>query len=72
MMGVLGRYLDQGWFYSHPSFRGGAGGVKYCWNRGSPNFSFQNKFIIVLLCGHLVDNYTLKKNVHFLNDVWLH
>jgi len=25
MMGVLSRYLDRGWFYSRPSFRGWVG-----------------------------------------------
>ena len=36
-------------------------GVKYCWNRCSSNFSFRNKFIIVLPCGLLVDNNTFSK-----------
>jgi len=51
MMGVFGRYLDQGWCNSH--LFSGVG----CWEwstvrRGfSYNFSFWNKFIIVLLCG---------------------
>jgi hypothetical protein len=48
MMGVLGAYLYQGWFYSSLFSGKGLEGVKYCWNRCSPNFSFQNKFIIVL------------------------
>ena len=39
-----------------PCFRGGVGEVNYCWNRCSFKFSFQNKFIIVLPCGLLVDN----------------
>ena len=29
------------------------------------NFSFQNKFFILLPCGLLVDNNTIFKNVHF-------
>ena len=41
-----------------PCFRGG---VKYCWNRCSPNFSFRNKFTIVHPCGLLVDNNTFSK-----------
>jgi hypothetical protein len=41
-----------------PFFRDGVGKVKYCWNRRSSNFSFQNKFIIVLPLGHQVDNNT--------------
>ena len=35
--------------------------MKYCWKRCSPNFSFQNKFIIFLPCGLLVDNSTLSE-----------
>jgi len=41
MMGVLGENLDRGWFYSRPSFRGGVGGVKNCWNPCRSNFGFQ-------------------------------
>jgi hypothetical protein len=44
-----------------PFFRDGEGGVKYCWNRCSSNFSFPNMFIIVLLWGHQVDNNTFSK-----------
>jgi hypothetical protein len=35
------------------------------------NFSFQNKFIIVLPCGLLVDNYTFSKMCVF-KSYWLH
>ena len=41
-------------------FHGWGGGVKYCWNRCC-NFSFRNKFIIVLPCCLLVDNNTFSK-----------
>ena len=44
-----------------PCFRGGVGGVKYCWNRCRSNFSVWNKFIIVPPCGLLVDNKTFSK-----------
>jgi hypothetical protein len=57
MMGVLGRYLNRGWFYCH-LVSGVGWGVKDCWN--SSNFSFRNKFIIVLPCGLLVDNDRFK------------
>jgi len=39
-------------------FRSGVRGVKYCWNRLSYDFSFRNKFIIVLPYGLLLDNNT--------------
>jgi len=42
-------------------FRGGVGGLKCCWNRCISNFSFPNKFIIVLPCGLLVANNTFLK-----------
>ena len=71
-MGVLGRYLDRGWFHSHPSFRGWVRGVKHWWNRCSSNFRFQNKFIIVLLCGLLVDNNTFLIMSIFKISYWLH
>jgi len=54
MMGVLG---TQGGF-APALFQGWGGGVKYHWNMCSSNFSFQNKFIIFLLCCLLVDNNT--------------
>jgi len=66
MMGVLGRYLDRGWFYSRLVSGMGWGGVKYCWNRCSSNFAFRNKFIIVLPCGILVEyNIYIFLNVRF-------
>jgi hypothetical protein len=47
MMDMLGRILDQGWFYSrHNSGEGWDGGVKYCWNQYRSNFSLPNKFVI--------------------------
>jgi hypothetical protein len=61
MMVVLGRYLERGWFYSRLVSGVRWGGVKYCWNRRSCNFSFRNKFIFVLPCGLLVDNITFSK-----------
>jgi len=36
-------------------------GVKYCWNRWSSNFSFRNKFVIVLPRCLLVDNNTFSE-----------
>ena len=44
-----------------PCFRGGVGGVKYRWRKCSSNFSSQNKFITVFLCGLLVDDNTFSK-----------
>jgi hypothetical protein len=55
MMGVLGMYLDQTFTHAFFQGRGGVGGEKYCWNRCSSNFSFQNKFIIILPWGHQVE-----------------
>ena len=72
MMGLLGRCLDWGWFYSCPSFSSGLGGVKYCWNRCSSNFTFPMKFVIVLLCGLLVDSNTFLKMCVFKMSYWLH
>ena len=43
-----------------PCFRG----VKYCWKMCNSNFSFQNKFIIFLLSGLLVNNNTIKNCVY--------
>ena len=54
MMGVLG---TQGGF-ALALFQGWGGGVKYCWKMCSFNFSFQNKVIILLSCGLLVDSNT--------------
>jgi hypothetical protein len=57
MMGVLGMYtyLDQGWFYS--LLVSGVGwGSEILLEQVQLYFSFQNRFIIVLLCGHQVDN----------------
>jgi hypothetical protein len=48
MMGVLGMYLEQRWLYSCLFSGTGWEEVKYCWKRCSSNFSFQNKFIIVV------------------------
>ena len=48
-----------------PCFRVVVGGVKYCWNRCSSNFSFLNKVIIVLPSGLLVDSNKFSK-------IWLH
>jgi hypothetical protein len=61
MMGVLGTYLGHRWFYSTLFSGTGREGVKYCWNRCSCNFSFQNKFIIVFPRGHQVENNTFSK-----------
>jgi hypothetical protein len=60
-MGVLGTYLDQGWFYSRLFSGKGWWGVNYCWNRCSSNFSFQNNFVIVLPWGHQGDNNAFSK-----------
>ena len=61
MMGVLG---TQGGF-ALALFQGWGGEVKYCWKMCSSNFSFQNKFIIFLSCGLLVDK------THFKNCAYL-
>ena len=53
MLGVLGA---QGCF-AFALFQGWGGGVEYCWKMCSFNFSFQNKFIIFLSCGLLVDTH---------------
>jgi len=71
-MGVLGRYLDRGWFYSCPSFRGGVGAVTYCLNRCNSNFSFPSKFVIILLCRLLVDSNTFLKMCIFKMSYWLY
>ena len=52
MMGVLG---TQGCF-SNAFFLGWCGGMKYCWKIFISNYSFRNKYIIILLYGILVDN----------------
>jgi hypothetical protein len=44
-----------------PCFWGGVGGVKYCWNRCSSNFSFRHKFIIVLPRSVLAEYNTFPK-----------
>jgi len=54
MMGVFGTHRG----FALTLFQGWRGGVKYCWKMYSSNFSFQNKFIIFLSCGLLVDNNT--------------
>jgi len=64
--------MDRGRFYFHPSFRAGVGVVKYCWNRCRSNFSFRNKFIIVLSCGLLADNSILLKICIFNMSCWQH
>jgi hypothetical protein len=71
MMGMLGKYLDRGWFYCRPSFRVGVEAVMYCWNRCSSNFSFSNTFVIVL-CHLLVDSNTFLKMRVFKMSYWLH
>jgi hypothetical protein len=57
MMGVLGTYLDQGWFYYHFVSRAGWGSDVLL-EQVQLSFSFRNRFIIVLRCGHQVDNNT--------------
>jgi hypothetical protein len=59
MMGVLGKYtlaLFQGW----------DGGNEVRFNTCSFNFSFPNKFVLVLPCGLLVEYVQILKNVCFL------
>ena len=51
MMGVLGAHDG----FALALFQGWRGGLKYCWKMCHSNFSFQNKFIIFVSCGHLVD-----------------
>ena len=58
---ALGRYLDRGWFYCHPNFKGGVGATTYFWNLCGSKFSFSNKFLIVLLCHFFVDRNTFLK-----------
>jgi len=47
---VLGRYLDRGWFYSR-LVSGVGWGSEVLLEHLQFNFSFRNKFIIVLPCG---------------------
>jgi len=51
MMGVLETHGG----FALALFQGWRGGLKYCWKMCHSNFGFQNKFIIFLLCGLLVD-----------------
>jgi len=44
-----------------PCFRDGALGGEVLMEQVQLNFSLQNKFIILLLCGFLVDNNTFSK-----------
>jgi hypothetical protein len=64
MMGVLGR-AGLRVVSLLPCFRGGVWGVKYCWNMCSSVLAFQNRFIILLPCGLLVDNDTFSKKCVF-------
>jgi hypothetical protein len=66
MVGVLGRYLEQGSFYSFLS-SGVGWGSEVLLEQVQLSFCFQNKFIIVLQYGLLVvDSNT------FLKSYWLH
>ena len=51
MMYVLGTHGG----FAFALFQGWHGGLKYFWKISHSNFSFQNKFIIFLSCGLLVD-----------------
>jgi hypothetical protein len=44
-------------------FQGWGVGSEVLFEQVQPNFSFRNKFIILLPCGLLVDNNTFLKNV---------
>jgi hypothetical protein len=68
---VVGRNVDRGWFYSrHVS---GAGwGVEVLLEEVQLNFSFGNKFLIVLSFGLVVHNNTLLKVCVFKMSYWLH
>jgi len=57
MMGVLRRYLEQGWFYSR--LVSGVGCREWS-TFGTGEVSFRNKFIIFLPCGLLVEKNVLK------------
>jgi hypothetical protein len=48
-----------------PCFRGWCVGNELLLEKVQPNFSFRNKFIILLPCGLLVDNNTFSENVRF-------
>jgi len=51
MMIVLGTNGD----FALTLFQGWRGGLKYCWKICHSNFFFENKYIIFLSCGLLVD-----------------
>ena len=51
MMSVLGTHGG----FALALFQTLRGGLKYCWKMCHSNFGFQNKFIIFLSCGLLVD-----------------
>ena len=54
IMGVVGTHGG----FALALFQGWCGGLKYFWKMCHSNFGFQNKFIIFLSCGLLVDNNT--------------
>jgi hypothetical protein len=56
----LGRIWTEGGF-THALFQGRDGGSDVLLEQMQLNFSFRNKFIIVLPCGHQLDNNTFSK-----------
>jgi len=56
--------LDRGWFQSR-LFQGWGVGSEVLLEQVQLNFSFRNKFIILLPCGLLVDNNTFSKMSFF-------
>ena len=53
--------VAKGWLFAASRGRGWGGGSEVLLEQVQLNFSFRNKFIILLPCGFLVDNNTFSK-----------